>query len=96
MMFDKHANCGYANGIYSSRKMERATRENTHFMWLAGMAPLDHMTVNRFRSKRIAPVFESIFISVIELLATWGPIALDTYFLDGTKIEANANKCKFV
>lgn len=86
----------YATGIYSSRKIERATRENIHFMWLCSMTPLDHMTINRFRSKRIAPVFESIFTSAIELLAMRGLVTLDTYFLDGTKIEANANKYAFV
>ena len=87
---------GYTCGIYSSRKIERATRENIHFMWLCGMTPLDHMTINRFRGERIAPVFENIFTSVIELLAARGLITLDTYFLDGTKIEANANKYTFV
>lgn len=86
----------YASDIYSTRKIERATRENIHFMWLSGMTPLDHMTINRFRSKRIAPVFEGVFTLVIELLAARGLISLDTYFLDSTKIEANANKYTFV
>lgn len=86
----------YTTGIYSSRKIERATRENVHFMWLCGMAPLDHMTVNRFRSERIRPVFESIFAQVVELLADKGLVTLETYFLDGTKIEAAANKYTFV
>lgn len=86
----------YASGIYSSRKIARATSENIHFMWISGMASLDHMTINRFRSERIRPVFESIFTQVIELLATRGLITLDTYFLDGTKVEAAANKYTFV
>lgn len=86
----------YTTGIYSSRKIERATRENIHFMWLCGMAPLDHMTINRFRSERIRPVFESIFTQTVELLADKGLITLQTYFLDGTKIEAAANKYTFV
>lgn len=85
----------YASGVYSSRKIARATRENIHFMWIAGMTPLDHMTINRFRSERIRPVFESIFAQVIELLATRGLITLNTYFLDGTKMEAAANKHAF-
>lgn len=85
----------YASGIYSSRKIARATSENIHFMWISGMTPLDHMTINRFRSERIRPVFESIFVQVIELLATRGFVTLDTYFLDGTKVEASANKYTF-
>jgi transposase len=86
----------YSSGIYSSRRISRATQENLHFMWLCGMQPLDHNTINRFRTTRIRPVFEDIFSEVIMLLAKSGYIKLDTYFLDGTKIEANANKFTFV
>ena len=86
----------YASSIYSSRKIARATQENINFMWLCGMQQLDHNTINRFRSNRIRPVFEDIFSEVIALLAEGGHISLDTYFLDGTKIEANANKFTFV
>ena len=85
----------YASGIYSSRKIARATRENVHFMWIAGMAPLDRMTVSRFRSERIRPVFESVFAQVVELLATRGLVTLNTYFLDGTKAEVAASKRTF-
>lgn len=86
----------YASGIYSSRKIAAATRENVSLMWLTGMRPLDHSTVNRFRSERIRPVFEDVFSEVIAVLAEAGYVTLDTYFLDGTKIEANANKFTFV
>ncbi|WP_296061877.1 transposase [uncultured Ellagibacter sp.] len=86
----------YASGIYSSRKIAAATRENVNLMWLTGMRPLDHNTVNRFRSERIRPVFEDVFSEVVAVLADAGHITLDTYFLDGTKIEADANKFTFV
>ena len=86
----------YSSGIYSSRKIAAATRENVNLMWLTGMRPLDHNTVNRFRSERIRPVFEDIFSEVVAVLAEAGHVTLDTYFLDGTKIEANANKFTFV
>lgn len=86
----------YSSGIYSSRKIATATRENVNLMWLTGMRPLDHNTVNRFRSERIRPVFEDIFSEVVAVLAEAGHVTLDTYFLDGTKIEANANKFTFV
>ena len=42
----------YASGIYSSRAIARATRENVGFLWICGMRPLDHCTVNRFRTHR--------------------------------------------
>lgn len=88
--------CAYAGGIYSSRKIARATRENVCFMWLSGMRPLDHMTVNRFRPERIRPAFEGIFTEIVALLADKGMLDPSTYFLDGTKIEANANRHAFV
>ena len=43
----------YADKIYSSRKIAKATRENIHFMWLTGNTPLDFMTINRFRGERL-------------------------------------------
>ena len=82
----------YASGIYSSRAIARATRENVGFLWVCGMRPLDHNTINRFRTERVRPVFEEVFSEVIQLLVDMGLVTLDTYFLDGTKIEANANR----
>ncbi|WP_241688547.1 IS1182 family transposase [Trueperella pyogenes] len=86
----------YASGIYSSRQIAQATKKDLHAMWLTGLQPISHNTINRFRSSRIEPVFEQIFTQVVQLLADRGYIDLSTYFLDGTKIEANANKYSFV
>lgn len=85
----------YASGVYSSRKIAEATRSNVYFLWLTGCTPLDHMTVNRFRTERLRGVFEEMFTDVVLLLAKLGHVTLDTYFLDGTKIEANAGKYSF-
>ena len=86
----------YSSGIYSSRKIEAQTRENIHFLWLTGQTPLDHVTINRFRGERIKNVFEDIFVSIVKLLAECGHISLETYFLDGTKVEASASKYSYV
>ncbi len=86
----------YAQGVYSSRKIAKATGQDLHVMWLCGLQPISHNTINRFRSARIQPVFEAIFAEMIEMLAQAGYVDLSTYFLDGTKIEANANKYTFV
>lgn len=86
----------YASGIYSSRKIAAATRENVNLMWLTGMRPLDHSAVNCFCSERIRPVFEGVFSEVVAVLADAGYVTLDTYLLDGTKVEANANKFTFI
>ena len=85
----------YASGIYSSRKISEATRSNIYFLWLTGCVSLDHMTINRFRCERLAEAFEDIFTDTVLVLAKRNLITLDTYFLDGTKIEANANPYTF-
>lgn len=85
----------YASGIYSSRKISEATHSNIYFLWLTGLAPLDHMTINRFRTERLQGAFEEIFTSVVMMLADLGYVSLETYFLDGTKIEASANKYSY-
>ena len=52
---------GYLCNIYSSRKLEAATMEYIHFMWLAGMEQPDHNTINRFRSDRLKGVIKKVF-----------------------------------
>ena len=86
----------YADKIYSSRRIAKATRENIYFMWLTGNTPLDFMTINRFRSERLNGVIEDIFTELVKLLLDEGYISFENYFLDGTKIEANANKYSWV
>ena len=87
---------GYSQRLYSSRRIAKAIRENIHFMWLAGGNRPDFRTINRFRSSRLKGRIEDIFYTVIELLLEEGLIDLRDYFLDGTKLEANANKYSFV
>ena len=67
----------YADHIYSSRRIAKASRENIHFLWLTGNTPLDHMTINRFRSERMKGVIEEIFAQVLELLAEQGYVKLE-------------------
>lgn len=86
----------YLSNIYSSRKMEVAVKENIHFMWLAGMNKPDHNTLNRFRSDRLKNVLKPIFVQIVTLLAEQGLISLKEVYVDGTKLEANANKYSFV
>lgn len=85
----------YSTGVYSSRRISEATRTNIHFMWLTGCTPLDHMTVNRFRTERLRGCFEAVFAETVGMLADMGLVTLDAYFLDGTKVEANAGRYTF-
>lgn len=86
----------YLRNIYSSRKIEQALQENVHFMWLSGQSKPDHNTINDFRGKRLKGKFKNIFNQVVELLAEQGVLSLKELYVDGTKIEANANRYTFV
>lgn len=87
---------GYLCNYYSSRKLEDALLSNIHFMWLSGMSRPDHNTINRFRSDRLKGVLKQVFRQVVELLIEEGQISLKEVYLDGTRIEANANRYTFV
>lgn len=86
----------YLKNIYSSRSIESALKENVYFMWLSGMNQPDHNTINRFRSDKLKGVLKEVFGQVVELLVDAGLITLKEIYIDGTKIEANANKYSFV
>ena len=87
---------GYVSNVYSSRKLEAATKENIHFMWLAGMQQPDHNTINTFRGKRLQEALKNIFTQVVELLVAEGALSIKDIYADGTKIEACANCYTFV
>ena len=87
---------GYVSNIYSSRRLEAATQENIHFLWLAGMQQLDHNTINTFRGRRLQDALKNIFTQVVELLIEEGVLSIKDINVDGTKIEANANRYTFV
>jgi len=86
----------YTQKVYSSRMIAKALRENIYFMWLSGNNNPDFRTINRFRSSVLKEVINNTFIAVVGLLMEGGYIRLENYFLDGTKIEANANRYSFV
>lgn len=85
----------FTQKTYSSRQIAKALRENINYMWIAGGNKPDFRTINRFRLD-MKDIIEDIFYEVIKLLIEKKYIKLQNYFLDGTKIEANANKYTFV
>ena len=86
----------YAEKIYSSRRIAKALRENIYFMWISGESTPDFRTINDFRGSRMKGVIDEVFSAVLEHLIAAGQVKLEHYFLDGTKIEADANKRKVV
>jgi transposase len=87
---------GYLNNIYSSRKLEAFASESIHCMWLTSLQKPDHNTINRFRSERLKRPLKKIFCEVVKLLIESNHVSLQEVYIDGTKIEANANKYTFV
>ena len=87
----------YMNRIYSSREIEKACRRDINFMWLLEGADVpDHATIARFRTQHFAPCADRIMAEFSEFLYGLGEISGETIFIDGTKIEACANKYTFV
>lgn len=88
---------GYMEGIYSSRALEKACRRDINFRWLLqGEKVPSHNTISRFRSIRLESCIEDLFYQLVKKLNDLGEIEYDNLFVDGTKIEANANKYTFV
>lgn len=88
---------GYMEGIYSSRKLEKACKRDINFKWLLqGQKVPEHNTFARFRSERLLNCIEDLFNQFIIKLGELNEIKYENIFIDGTKIEANANRYSFV
>src|SRR5918998_4211169 len=86
---------GYATGVFSSRKIERATYESAPFRFIAGNLHPDHDTIATFR-KTFLPDLQDLFVQVLLLAQAMGVLKLGNISLDGTKIHADASKSKAV
>jgi transposase len=82
---------GYATGVFSSRKIERATYDSVAFRYIAANQHPDHDTLAAFR-KRFLSEIEGLFVKVLELAGQMGVLKLGTVALDGTKLHANASR----
>ncbi|MDU1005646.1 MAG: IS1182 family transposase [Clostridium butyricum] len=88
---------GYMNRLYSSRDIENACLRDINFMFLLeGASAPDHSTFARFRSLHFAPCAEKILAGMTNFLYDIGEISGESIFIDGTKIEAYANKYTFI
>ena len=87
----------YMEGIYSSRGIESACRRDINFWYLLeGQDIPDYSTIARFRTLHFGPCAEDLFIQMAVFLKESGEVDGKSLFLDGTKIEANANRYTFV
>ena len=82
---------GYATGVFSSRKLERATYDSVAFRFIAANEHPDHDTIAAFR-RRFLKEIEGLFVQVLLLAREMGMLKMGTVGLDGTKIHANASR----
>src|SRR5260221_13679476 len=83
---------GYGTKLSSCRRIDQALGQDIHFMWLSGMQRPDFRTINNFRGGTIKPIIEKIFGEVLNFLMDQGYVKLENYFVDGTKLQADANR----
>ncbi len=86
---------GYATGVFSSRKIEKATYESIPFRFIAGNLHPDHDTIAGFR-KTFLPEIQELFVQILLMAQAAGQLELGSISLDGSKIHADASKSKAV
>ena len=87
----------YSQGIFSGRKIEKLMVENLAMHYLTGQLVVSYRTINRFRvATGMEDLIRDLFVELSLRLKVEDLVSLDCLYIDGTKIEANANKYSFV
>src|SRR6516225_1956554 len=81
----------YANGIFSSRRIERATYRDLGVRFLTGDTHPDHDTICTFRRQN-QKLIAKLFVRVLELARELKLLKVGTISVDGTRLKANASK----
>jgi len=85
----------YALGVFSSRRIERATWRDIAVRYLTGDTHPDHDTICKFRRENRAAI-EEAFVAVLQLARRMGVLKVGTVSVDGTHIQANASKTRTI
>lgn len=86
----------YSEGIFSSREIEKSCKYDLRIKYLLDeQTPPDHSTINRFR-QRIVELAPNLLNQMVKILIKEKQIDLSSIYIDGTKIEAYANRYSFV
>ncbi|WP_071875818.1 transposase [Enterococcus aquimarinus] len=89
--------CGYTQSIFLGRKIEAMSKDSIRAMWLTQSQFPNFRTINRFRvNPMVQPILQECFIQFRNQLVSQKLIDEEAIFIDGTKLEANANKYTFV
>ncbi len=84
----------YAQGVFSSRRIERLTYENLSFRYVCANTHPDHDTIAKFRRENAA-LFQDCMRAIIEVGQEFGMVKLGILAVDGTRLQANANRHRF-
>ncbi|MEQ9315341.1 MAG: IS1182 family transposase [Henriciella sp.] len=84
---------GYAQGLYSSRRLARACEERLDFLAVTALNKPDFRTISDFRRRHLSAL-AALFVQVLRLCRKAGLVTLGHVALDGTKVKANASKHK--
>ena len=85
------------NGYLSLRKMEKSCKTDIRYMWLLdGMAAPSFATFGNFIREELTDSIENIFLAINQVIFEKDQVDLNHVYIDGTKIEANANKYTWV
>jgi len=82
---------GYATGVFSSRKLERASHDSLAFRYICANTHPDHDTIATFR-KRFLGELKDLFVQILLIAQAMGLFELGDISIDGTKIHASASK----
>ena len=89
--------CAYTQSVFSGRKIEALLQDSVRMMWLAQGYEPSYRTINRFRvNPHVKELLRQCFVQFRCQLVEEKLIEEEAIFIDGTKIEANANKFTFV
>src|SRR6059036_872405 len=83
----------YATGTFSSRRIARKLEDDVAYRVLAASNFPAHRTIAEFRQQHL-PVFEALFVQVVQIAREAGLVRLGALAIDGTKVKANASKHK--
>jgi transposase len=86
---------GYATGVFSSRKIEKATYEVIPFRFISGDMHPDHASIAQFR-QQFLPELKELFVQILLIAHAMGHLELGNVSLDGSKIHADASKSKAI
>ena len=84
---------GYATGVFSSRKIERATYDSVAFRYISANTHPDHDTIANFRKRFLAELTD-LFVQILSVAQEMGVLKVGKVSLDGTKVKASASKHK--